>query len=79
MADMADERERPHVLVVNDIPEMLALFQELLGEAGYRVTLDRFTVEADLMLAHAKEAGPTWSSSTSSSAARERAGSSSRC
>lgn len=47
-----------HVLVINDTPEILDLFRELLGEAGYRVTLDRFTVEADRLLRQVKEAQP---------------------
>lgn len=51
------ERQR-HVLVINDTPEILDLFRELLGEAGYRVTLDRFTVEADRLLRQVKDAKP---------------------
>lgn len=31
-----------HILVVNDDPAILDLFEDLLGEEGYRVTLDRF-------------------------------------
>lgn len=31
-----------HVLVINDTPEILALFRDLLEEEGYRVTLDQF-------------------------------------
>ncbi len=31
-----------HILVVNDDPAVLDLFEDLLGEEGYRVTLDRF-------------------------------------
>ena len=31
-----------HVFVINDEPAILALFQEILEEEGYRVTLDTF-------------------------------------
>jgi DNA-binding response OmpR family regulator len=37
-SDQAPARQ-PHVLVVNDTQEILDLFQELLEEEGYRVTL----------------------------------------
>jgi two-component system, OmpR family, response regulator len=52
----------PHILVVNDDPAVLELFEDLLGEEGYRVTLDRFgrqtseimetlrTIEPDLVI-----------------------------
>jgi DNA-binding response OmpR family regulator len=32
----------PHVLVVNETPEILTLFETLLTEEGYAVTLDTF-------------------------------------
>ena len=35
---MASEQLGKHVLVVNDSPELLALFQELLEDEGYRVS-----------------------------------------
>jgi CheY-like chemotaxis protein len=50
--------EQRHILVINDTPQILALFDELLGEAGYRVTTDRFTVETDRLLADLKELAP---------------------
>jgi DNA-binding response OmpR family regulator len=34
---------RKHILVVNDDPAILQLFDELLSEEGYRVTLDNFS------------------------------------
>lgn len=40
-----------HVFVVNDAPEVLALFQELLGEDGFRVSIDTFR-HGSLQLAH---------------------------
>jgi CheY-like chemotaxis protein len=49
---------KKHVLVINDTPHILELFDELLSEAGYRVTLDRFTAEADHLLTQVKEARP---------------------
>jgi CheY-like chemotaxis protein len=47
-----------HVMVVNDTPEILALFADLLGEAGYRVSVDRFTVEQADMLDRIKADRP---------------------
>jgi CheY-like chemotaxis protein len=35
-------RDAKHILVVNDDPAILGLFQDLLGEEGYDVTLDKF-------------------------------------
>jgi CheY-like chemotaxis protein len=54
----AGEDSQKHILVVNDTPYILDLFDDLLSEAGYRVTLDRFTVEADQLLAQVKDARP---------------------
>jgi CheY-like chemotaxis protein len=48
---MAKDESQKHILVVNDTPELLQLFQELLTEEGYRVTVDRFT--GDLAHIHA--------------------------
>ncbi len=31
-----------HILVINDDPAILGLFEDLLGEEGYEVTLDKF-------------------------------------
>jgi CheY-like chemotaxis protein len=40
---MSPEQQEPkHILVINDDPAILTLFQELLDEEGYAVTLDKF-------------------------------------
>lgn len=39
--------ESRHVLVINDSPEILELFTELLEEEGCRVTTDTFTMDLD--------------------------------
>jgi CheY-like chemotaxis protein len=38
----SDRQDAKHILVVNDDPAILSLFQELLEEEGYTVTLDKF-------------------------------------
>lgn len=38
-AGMATTPAQPHILVIDDTPEIRDLFQELLDEEGYRVTL----------------------------------------
>jgi CheY-like chemotaxis protein len=55
---VADEHAGAHILVINDMPQILELFQELLGDEGYRVSTDRFTVETDRLLASVKAACP---------------------
>ncbi len=55
---MAKTPPQRHIVVINDTPQLLDLFVELLGEAGYRVTPDRFTVDADCLLAQVKAAKP---------------------
>jgi CheY-like chemotaxis protein len=55
---MGKDPEPKHVMVVNDTPDILALFEDLLGEEGYRVTTDRFTIEMTEMLARVKELRP---------------------
>lgn len=42
MTSNHQDRKQQHILVVNDDPAILTLFQDLLGEEGYQVTLDRF-------------------------------------
>lgn len=37
-----DADQRKHILVINDDPAILQLFDDLLSEEGYRVTLDNF-------------------------------------
>ncbi|MGH2535268.1 MAG: response regulator [Thermomicrobiales bacterium] len=39
---MTTPKAPKHLYVVNDVPELLDLFRELLESEGYRVTLDRF-------------------------------------
>lgn len=55
---MAKSERRQHVLVINDTPQILDLFVALLGDAGYQVTPNRFTVESDRLLAETKELRP---------------------
>ncbi|MCC6315760.1 MAG: response regulator [Thermomicrobiales bacterium] len=43
-----------HVMVINDTPEILDLFQQLLGDEGYRVTVDRFSEAPAELLARVK-------------------------
>jgi CheY-like chemotaxis protein len=43
-------REQKHILVVNDDPAILTLFQDLLGEEGYKVTLDKFARQTGELL-----------------------------
>ena len=43
----ADGDGRKHVLVINDTPEILSLFRDLLGEEGYRVSTDNFDAPYD--------------------------------
>jgi CheY-like chemotaxis protein len=51
--------EQPHVLVINDTPEILAIFRELLEDEGYRVSLDNFSsLDLGRLLAHVKELTP---------------------
>lgn len=52
------DAETKHIFVINDTPEILEMFRALLGEEGYRVTLDRFTVELAEMLARVKDGKP---------------------
>lgn len=47
-----------HILVINDTPSILDLFQELLGEEGYRVTVDIFDVPSREKLDHIKALRP---------------------
>jgi DNA-binding response OmpR family regulator len=42
--DDLPEQRRSHVLVINDTKEILELFQELLEEEGFRVSLSSFTL-----------------------------------
>ena len=55
---MSKTDDAKHVLVINDTPEILDLFRELLEEAGYRVSVDRFTLALDKQLAETKRLKP---------------------
>ena len=57
-ATMAKDAKQKHVLVVNDTPEILDMFQMLLGDEGFRVSVDRFTVEMAVMLSRVKNIEP---------------------
>ncbi len=50
--------ERRHILVVNDDPAILELFSELLEEAGYQVSLDKFARQTGELLDSIKELRP---------------------
>jgi len=58
VSTVAKNASQKHVLVVNDTPEILDLFQALLSDEGYKVTLDRFTVEMAEMLSKVKTTKP---------------------
>jgi DNA-binding response OmpR family regulator len=47
-----------HVFVINDTPAILDLFRDLLEEAGYRVTLDTFSLRLEEEVAQIKAATP---------------------
>lgn len=47
-----------HVLVINDDPAILDLFQELLGEEGYEVTLDNFARQNGELLQSIRDQQP---------------------
>ena len=55
---MAKHGGQRHILVINDTPEILDLFQDLLGDAGYRVTTENFAVPYDRKLVQVKEVRP---------------------
>ncbi len=47
-----------HILVINDSPDILNLFTELLTDEGYRVTTDTFTVEMSILYDHITQIQP---------------------
>ena len=55
---MAKSARQRHILVINDTPELLDLFHDLLGDAGYRVTTETFASPYDRKLAQVKELEP---------------------
>lgn len=54
----ASSSKQRHILVVNDDPAILELFEELLSEDGYRVTLDKFERETSELLDIVRELQP---------------------
>src|SRR3954454_16369409 len=42
-APMGDKKRGAHILVINDTPEILDLFESLLEDEGYRVSVDNFS------------------------------------
>jgi CheY-like chemotaxis protein len=53
-----DQQDRKHILVVNDDEAILGLFQELLGDEGYKVTLDKFARKTSELLQSIREFEP---------------------
>ena len=53
----SNETQR-HIVVINDSADILNLFDDLLGEEGYRVTTDAFTVGIGALHRHIKEIDP---------------------
>lgn len=56
MTDLATAKK--HILVINDDSAILALFEELLGDEGYKVTLDNFARQTADLLASIRELQP---------------------
>lgn len=52
------DESRKHIVVINDSADILNLFADLLGEEGYRVTTDAFTVGIGALHTHIKELDP---------------------
>lgn len=53
-----DPDQRKHIVVINDDPAILQLFDELLSEEGYRVTLDNFGRQTAELLDSIRELQP---------------------
>jgi CheY-like chemotaxis protein len=53
-----DPQHAKHILVINDDPAILGLFQDLLGEEGYKVTLDKFARQTSELLETIRQIGP---------------------
>jgi two-component system response regulator AtoC/two-component system response regulator FlrC len=53
-----DQQNPKHILVVNDDEAILGLFQELLGDEGYKVTLDKFARKTSELLQSIRELEP---------------------
>jgi CheY-like chemotaxis protein len=50
--------KKKHILAINDDPAILALFDELLGEEGYEVTLDNFARQTGELLQTIRDLQP---------------------
>lgn len=50
--------QRKHILAINDDPAILQLFDDLLSEEGYRVTLDTFNRQTTDLLGVIRELQP---------------------
>lgn len=56
---MSDNKPpRRHIMVINDSPEILELFTDLLSDEGYRVTTDTFTIDIGDLVASIKQVRP---------------------
>ncbi len=56
---MANDQQDPkHILAINDDEAILGLFQEMLGEEGYAVTLDKFGRKTSDLLESIRELQP---------------------
>lgn len=53
-----DTDQRKHIVVINDDPAVLQLFDDLLSEEGYRVTLDNFRRSTAELLSVIRELKP---------------------
>lgn len=47
-----------HILVIDDSPDILTMFTDLLTDEGYRVTTDSFTAEIGLLHDHIRRVDP---------------------
>lgn len=56
MTDAAGARK--HIVVINDSPDILNLFHDILTDEGYRVTTDTFTFETGALLRHIQSLAP---------------------
>ncbi len=55
---MATKHEQRCILVINDTPEILDLFRDILSEEGYQVTTDAFPLNTTAKLAEIKADRP---------------------
>ena len=55
---MTTTEPRRHILVINDSPDILNLFADLLTDEGYRVTTDTFMAEMSILYEHVRTIQP---------------------